>query len=390
MKSLVFKQVVQAISYNSFQKIAKKYGGDRYTKVFSSWNHLMVMIYSQIAGKTSIRDIIHSLQTRTNNLYCMGIGKLSRNNLSHQNSRRDYRIFEESYYMVKDKLVDTFSLSNGKKFKFKQHLRSIDSTTISLCKSLYDWAKFRKTKSGVKMHTVLNHRTQVPDFVAISNARCNDAKGLNRIPIHGNSIYVLDRAYLCLKWLYSVVQANSHFVIRLKTNTKFSVVKSKHVSKYHRQKGIILDQEIRFTGTKKDDFPRTLRRVKYRDPDSGEVYDYITDNFHLSPFTIAEIYRDRWSIELFFKKIKQNLKIKSFLGYSENAVRIQIWIALIVVLLYEWSKYQSSVKMGLKEFLSRIGPNLFSAKSLDGILNNLNKCEKVIYHESTIQQLGLF
>lgn len=389
MKSLVFKQITQAISYEGFKKITIKYGGDRYSKVFSSWNHMMVMLYAQIAGKSSLRDIIHSLQSRASSMYHMGFGKISRNNLSHQNGRRDYRIFEETYYMMKNKLLNTFSLSNGKKFKFKQHLKSIDSTTISLCKSLYEWAKFRKTKSGVKMHTVLDHKAQVPDFIAISNARCNDANGLNQIPIQDNSIYVLDRAYLCLKWLYSVVLSYSHFVIRLKSNTKYAIVKRNRVSKHNRKKGVILDHEIRFTGTKKDDYPITLRRVKYKDPETGEKYDYITDNFHLSPFTIAEIYRDRWQIELFFKKIKQNLKIKRFYGLSENAVRIQIWIAMIVVLLYEWCKYLSGVKMGLKEFLSRIQPNLFSVRRIDSILNFYNNGGKDNLNQGTIQQLGL-
>jgi IS4 transposase len=351
----------------------------------------MVMIFAQIAGKTSIRDIMNSLESRARNLYHMGIGKISRNNLAHHNGRRDHRIFEETYYMMKNRLLNTFNPSNEKKFKFKQHLKSIDSTTLSLCKSLYEWAEFRKTKSGVKMHTVLNHESHVPDFIAITNAKCNDAKGLNRIPIQGNSIYVMDRAYLSLKWLYSLVLAGSHFVIRLKSNTKYAMVKRNRVSKHNRKKGIILDHEIKFTGTKKDDYPATLRRVKYRDHESGEVYNYITDNFHLSPFTIAEIYRDRWSIELFFKKIKQNLKIKHFLGRSENAVRIQIWIAMIVVLLYEWNKHLSSVDMGFREFLSRIQPNLFSKRNMDEILNyDKYKGDLNINSTGTKQEWSLF
>jgi hypothetical protein len=193
MKSPVFKQIVQVISYEKFQKIVAKYAGDRYKKTFSSWNHLAILLYAQIAGKTSLRDIINSLESRMSNLYHMGIFKTSRNNLSHQNTNRDYRIFEETYYATRTALLNSTSIVNGKDFKFKHDLKSIDSTTISLSQSVYKWADFRKNKAGIKMHTVLGHKSQTPEFIEITNARCNDAKALIKIPVTPNSIYVMDR-----------------------------------------------------------------------------------------------------------------------------------------------------------------------------------------------------
>jgi len=369
MKSILFKQITQAISYPQFQKVVNKFNGDKYSKLFSSWNHLMVLLYGQLAGRTSLRDIIHSLQSNASNMYHMGIRSVSRNNLSHQNNKRDHRIFEQFYYLLRHQFINKFNPTTGNKFKFKKELKSIDSTTISLCKSLYGWAKYRKAKSGIKIHLVLDHKSRTPEFIKVTNAVENDAKPLNEIPIKSNSIYVQDRAYLCLKWLFAIVSVGSHFVIRLKTNTQIKLIKRNPVSASHRKKGICFDHEIKFTGSKKNDYPKTLRHIKYKDPETGEVYNYITDNFSLSPFTIAEIYRDRWQIELFFKKIKQNLKIKHFLGLSENAILIQLWVAMIIVLLFEWNKHSSSVKMGLKEFLSRIQMNLFSRKSIVNILN---------------------
>lgn len=195
---------------------------------------------------------------------------------------------------------------------------------------------------------------------------------------------------MCFKWLFAIVSAGSHFVIRLKINTQIKLVKRNPVSISNKKKGIRFDHEIKFTGAKKNDYPITLRHVKYRDPETGEIYNYITDNFSLSPFTIAEIYRDRWQIELFFKKVKQNLKIKHFLGLSENAVLIQIWVAMIIILIYEWHKHLSSKKMGLKEFLSRIQLNIFSRKLLNDVLKP--ELEKVVKLNPAhnVNQLRLF
>jgi hypothetical protein len=390
MKSIVFKQITQVISREDFQKIVAKFSGDKHTKSFSSWNHLMVMLYAQLAGRTSLRDIVHSLQSNMNCLYHMGIGKVSRNNLSYRNENRDSQIFQSTYFMLRNQFIDTFKPNQCHKFRFKDKLLSIDSSTISLCKSLFGWATFRKSKAGIKMHTVLDHRSKTPEFIVITNAKMNDAKALNLIPLKKNCIYVQDRAYLCLKWLFSVVSAGSHFVIRLKKNTKFKMVQRNSVSKNLRKKGIRFDHIIKFTGSKKSDYPATLRHIKYRDPETGIIYNYITDNLILSAFTIAEIYRDRWQIELFFKKIKQNLKIKHFLGLSENAIRIQIWVAMIVVLLYEWNKYLSASTMGLQEFMSRIQLNLFSRKLLENILNKLNVTTLKPPSQNPSPQLDMF
>lgn len=390
MKSPVFKQLMQAISIDEFQKIVNQFGGDRYSKSFTSWNHLQIMVYFQLAGRTSLRDVISSLKSKAKDLYHSGLVVPSRNNLSTQNSKRDYRIFQNAFYALKNKLSGNSSLSKRSKFKFSETVKSFDSSTISLCKELFDWAKFRRNKSGIKMHTLLNNETLVPDFMAITEAKGHDIKGLRKIPLEKNTIYVLDRAYLCLKWLYSVVLNESHFVMRLKTNTKYRVLKRFKVIEANKKRGVILDQEIEFSGAKKDDYPIPLRRIKFKHFESGKEFNFITDNFELSPFTISEIYKDRWQIELFFKKIKQNLKIKRFIGLSENAVQIQIWTALIVLLLFEYAKFLSRTSLGLKEFLSIIQPNIFSRKRFESLLHLTEWEERVLHQNCTIQQFTLF
>lgn len=390
MKSPVFKQLMQAIPYGKFKTIVNKYSGDRYSKNFSSWNHLQLMIYFQLACRTSLRDVITSLKSKAKDLYHSGLVVPSRNNLSHQNSKRDYRIFQETFYSLKAELCGKSALSPRRKFKFNFSVKSFDSSTISLCKALFEWAKFRKTKSGIKMHTLLNNDTQVPDFVAITEARGNDIKGLWKIPLQANTIYVLDRAYLCFKWLYSVVSVGSHFVMRLKKKVKFTILRRFKVSQLNKNRGVILDQEIKFTGAKKGNYPISLRRIKFKHFESGKIFDFITDNFSLSAFTICEIYKDRWQVELFFKKIKQNLKVKRFIGLSENAVQIQIWSALIVLLLFEFAKFLSRTSMGLKEFLSIIQPNLFSMKRFESLLNFTEWNDKISKRNCTTQQYSLF
>lgn len=386
MKSPVIRQLMQVISLDKFQKTVSKYSGDKYSKSFNSLEHLKLMIYFQLAGRTSLRDVINSLKSKAKDLYHSGLKVPSRNNLSHQNSKRDYRIFQETFYKLKEKLSGESILSKRSKFKFTMPVKSFDSSTVSLCKDLFGWARFRKNKSGIKMHTLLNNETQVPDFMEITEARGHDSKGLWKIPIEGNTIYVLDRAYLCLKWLYSVVLKGSHFVMRLKTNTKYRVLKRFEVNETNKGRGVILDQEIKFTGAKKDDYPITLRLIKFKHFESGKEFNFITDNFELSPFTISEIYKDRWQIELYFKKIKQNLKIKKFIGLSENAVQIQIWIALIVLLLFEYAKFLSRASLGLKEFLSIIQPNLFSKKRFESLLHLTEWEERVLNQNCTNQQ----
>ena len=240
------------------------------------------------------------------------------------------------------------------------------------------------------MHTVLNNETQLPDFMEITEARGHDSKGLWKIPLEQNTIYVLDRAYLCLKWLYSVVLSNSHFVMRLKTNTKIKVIKRFEVSEVNKGRGVILDQEIKFTGAKKDDYPISLRRIKFKHFETGKIFNFITDNFSLSAFTISEIYKDRWQVELFFKKIKQNLKVKKFIGLSENAVQIQIWTALIMLLLFEYAKFLSRASLGLKEFLSIIAQNIFSTKHLESLLHLTEWDNRILKQNCTNQQFMLF
>lgn len=370
MKSLILKQIMQVLSYDKFRKIVDEHWGDRYTKTFSSWSHLHVMFIFHITGRTSIRDLLNYLNVHSSLLYHCGISSLSKSNLSHNNTTRPSEIFESFYYSTLEDLRNKVPFDKSRKFKFKLKIKSIDSSTISLCKTLYEWATFRTSKGGIKLHTSLDHDSMIPDFLSIGEAKTNDAKGVWTIPILPGCIYVVDRAYLCLKWLNEVIMTKSHFVIRLKKNTTYEIIKSKKVSYENKNKGVVFDGEIKFTGTKKDDYTGKLRLVEFIDQETGKEFKFITDNFKLSPYTIAEIYKDRWQIELFFKKIKQNLKIKSFIGRTKNSIKIQIWVAMIVLLLHEFSNWLSRTQLSLKEFLSKVCGTLFSFRRLTEILNS--------------------
>lgn len=389
MKSTIFAQLFQAISRKKFQKIVDSYGGDRYVKSFTSWCHLKFMVYFQISGRTSIRDGLNSLNASQDALYHSGIKQVSRNDLSHQNSKRDYRIFQEAFYCIRDALENKSGFRKKHKFRFKHDLSAVDSTTISLCKELFGWAKFRATKAGIKLHTVLSLASYLPEVIHMTEAKVNDMKALWDIKIKSNTVYVLDRAYLCIKWLVSVVNEGSFFVLRLKTNSKYRVTKRSPVSEYHKKRGVLLDRRIKLTGVAARRYTHEFRHVRFKCPETGKVFNFVTNLFDLSPLTIAEIYHERWQIELFFKQIKQNLKIKAFIGRSENAVLVQVWTAMIALLLFEWAKYISRVKMGLKEFLSLIANNIFARKALIVLMNTNNPAFGTLL-KSTEHQLSLF
>jgi hypothetical protein len=354
-RNTVFSQVMQLISRNGFKHSVDRYSGDRYTKSFSCWQQLIVLLYSQARGLKSLRDITISLRSQHRKWYHLGLDSVARSTLSDANSNRSADIFKDVFY---DFLRKCQSLAPGHKFRFKNPLYTMDSTLIKLCLSVFPWASYRKRKGAMKIHTLLDHSGCLPSFITVTAGKCHDVKvvqdenyGFPRLL--PDSIITVDRGYLDFKWFYFLNLNRVSFVTRAKQNLKYGVTGQQPVPK---NKGVISDQTIRLTGYYQQQYyPENLRLITFYDKEKEQELDFITNNFKLAAATIAELYKYRWQIELFFKWIKQNLKIKTFLGTSENAVMTQVWAAMIYYLLLAFIKFQTRYAYSMHELARIIG-----------------------------------
>jgi hypothetical protein len=322
------------------------------------------MLYTHLSGKQSIRDIIDSFKSKQNCWYHIGVHSISRNNISYVLKNRPHEIFENTFYTLLGQLQKERGLFKDKRFKFKIPLKTFDSTTISLCLSLYNWAHFRKRKGGIKLHTLFNNKDQLPEFINFSNAGKHDITMADSFPIEKHSIYTFDKGYICFEFLQKINKNKAFFVTRTKTNTQYRIIERK--KKTH--KNVKADWIVRFSSYKSKDYPEKLRVVRFKDEDSGKIYEFMTNNFSLSAKTIADIYKARWDIELFFKWIKQNLKIKTFIGTSENAVRIQVWTAMIAYLLIQYIRFVSKTSFSILKSYRVIIENLLFSVDIYGLL----------------------
>lgn len=322
----VFSQLVKFLPKRSFDCIVMKFQGDKYIKSFSCWNQLLIMMYGQLSGSDSLRELICITTAHAPKSYHLGFGKVlvTRSNLAKANANRDYRIFEEFAYkmisIAQEKRIT-------KEFEIKGRIYAFDSTTIDLCLNLFWWANFRKTKAGVKMHTLYDVVTQIPTFLHITEAKVNDMNAMDEIPYEPNAYYIFDRGYFDLARLFTINLIGSNFVIRERSNLKYEVVDGE--SLIESPDNILYDQTIRLTGQQtKERYTALLRRVGYYSVEHRRTFTYITNNFEISAKQVALLYKNRWQVELFFKWIKQHLHITSFWGITENAVRIQIFSAI--------------------------------------------------------------
>ena len=319
----VFAQLVEFLDYDKFRHIVDKYKGNHYVKHFTCWNQLLTLMFGQLSNRESLRDLIIAIEAHYQKCYHLGLGKhVTRSNLAKANTNRDYRIFEEyAYYLVSEarrkRVTDIFKL-DGNVYAF-------DSTTISLCLDVFWWAKFRKHKGGIKIHTLYDLETQVPAFFHITTASVHDSKAMKEIPIETGAYYIFDRGYNNFKELYHIHRANSFFVVRAKTNLQYKCIRWRR----RLPKGILTDAEIELTvyNTHRD-YPERLRLVKFYDEEQGRKFMFLTNAMELTAQQVTDLYKNRWQIELFFKWLKQHLKIKKFWGTNENAVRIQIYAAI--------------------------------------------------------------
>ena len=342
----VFAQLVEFLPQKFFQRIVLEYQGDKYVKSFSCWNQMLVMMYGQLAGCDSLRELVSILEAHNRKSYHLGFGKsgITRSNLSKANENRDYHIFEKFAY----KMIDIAQKKRlTREFEIEGRFYAFDSTTIDLCLSLFWWAKFRKTKSGIKMHTLFDVATQIPAFIHITEARVHDSKAMDEIPYEPNAYYIFDRGYFDLAKLYHINIIKSNFVIRQRGKLKYEVIQGDEL--LDGPDNILFDQVIRLTGPlTKQKYPGKLRRIGFYCHEHRRTFIYLSNNFEIKASEIALLYKKRWQIELFFKWIKQHLHIKSFWGTSENAVRIQIYTAIIAYCLV--AIVESELKLGRTTF----------------------------------------
>ena len=319
----VFAQLISFLNEDKFRRIVNKYQGNRYIKHFTCWNQLLSLMFGQLSNRESLRDLIVALDAHHSKCYHLGMGRnVSRSSLARTNQNRDYHIFEEySYYLVnearKKRVTDIFKLGGN--------VYAFDSTTIDLCLSVFWWAKFRKKKGGIKVHTLYDVETQIPAFFHITEASVHDSKAMNEIPYESGSYYIFDRAYNNFKMLYRIHQIGACFVVRAKKNLQYKPVKWKR----RLPKNVLSDMSIQLTGFyPKQYYPEPLRLVRYWDEEQKREFVFLTNATHISALQVADLYKNRWQVELFFKWLKQHLKIKKFWGITENAVRIQIYAAI--------------------------------------------------------------
>jgi len=339
-KNTIFSQLTNFISPFKFQEISKKYDNDKYVKYFNGFAHFKVLLLTQIKRFSGLRSIEIGLKSRISNLYHMGIQRnVKRSTLSDANNKRNPKALQEIFYHVLGKCK---TITPKHKFRFSNDFLSLDATVISLCLNLCKWAKHRKKKSAVKINMVLNHNGYIPDFLTITSAKHHDSKVSKENyfkKLKRGTIIAMDKGYIDFKWFFTLTLAEIFFITRAKKNMNYKIIKRR---KKQKNKGIIKDHVIELCGYyQKKNYPKHLRLIKYKDVVTGKVYEYITNNFDLCARTVADCYKERWQIELFFKWIKQHLKIKKFIGNSENAIQFQIWTALIYYVILSYLKYMS-------------------------------------------------
>lgn len=363
----VFAQLVSFMDNFKFLRIVKKYEGDKYVKSFSCWNQLLTMMFGQLTNRESLRDLIVATEAHSRKLYHLGMGKsVTRSNLSKANEQRDYRIFEEFAYFMID---EARRKRQTEIFKLGGSVYAFDSTTIDLCLAVFDWAKFRSKKGGIKVHTLYDIEAQVPAFLHITTASVHDSKAMPQIPLEENAYYIFDRGYNDFAQLYRIHTIGACFVIRAKNNVKYRVLSWKR----RMPSGVLSDSIIEFTVYKSSKvYPEKLRRVVYRDEETGVIYTYLTNDLGSSALVIANLYKNRWSVELFFKWIKQHLKIKKFWGTSENAVRIQIYCAITTYCLVAIMQHDMKLERSVYEVLQILGISLTDKTPLCDLFDKKN------------------
>ena len=362
----VFSQLCDFLPTDHFKWLVKKYDGNKYVKSFTCWNHLLVLLYGQLSNREGLRDLIVSITPFKSAFHHLGFGKnVSRSNLSKANEIREVKIFQE----FADKMVSIAREKRGavKDFFISNNVYAFDSSTISLCLSVYWWTKLHHGKGGVKLHELYDVKTDIPLFSVITDASVHDSQVMELIPYERGSFYIFDRAYMATKKLFLIEEAGAYFVVREKHKMSYEVVEDKGYN--NPSSGIMADQTIRFKGHKtRKQYPIELRRVVFYDHDGNRTFVFYTNNFEVTAEQVALLYKYRWRVELFFKWLKQHLRIKEFYGTSENAVKIQIYAAIIAYCLVVIVQETLGIKLQTYDVLRILSTALLTKMPLRDLL----------------------
>jgi len=385
---IIFSQVIDHLPLYEFHKCVKKYNGNYRVRSFTCLDQYLCMAFAQLTYRESLRDIEACLRSMQKKLYHAGIrGNVSRSTLADANENRDWRIYSDFCHVL---ISRARNLYRDEEFQIEldQMAYALDSTTIDLCLSLFPWARFRKNKAAIKMHTLIDLQCNIPTFIKITDGKVHDVNILDNLIIEPGSFYVMDRGYLDFARLHTMSQLLAFFVIRAKKNFRTRRIYSHHVDK---STGLKFDQTIVFTGYKSyKDYPEKLRRIRYFDFETNKDFVFLTNNFILPASSIALLYKYRWQIELFFKWIKQHLRIKSFYGTSENAVKTQIWIAISVYVLIAIIKKRLNLDMSLYTILQILSVTLFEKTPLIHAVTNMDYNNYENKNNRLYKQLNLF
>jgi len=356
----IFSQLLVAIPKHRFNAVVNRYQGDKRVRSLSCWTQFCVMLYGQLCSRQSLRDVAAAWDSHSVSHYHLGAKGVKRSTLAEANAKRPSGMYLELFYWL-------LGQSRNQTIKHKDAVRLIDSTTIDLCKQQFEWATFRSGKAGVKMHTVYDPNAEVPTFFSITTASKHDKKAAEKMPLLDGATYVFDRAYNDYSWYHDMTLRDIRFVGRMKTNAKYEVQQELHVA----EGGVLKDQLIRLSSVKaKKECPVMLRRIRFKRKENGKELTFITNDLKRSASEIADLYKERWQIELFFKWIKQNLKIKRFIGTSENAVTIQIIIAMIAYLLLKIANRVMPSKNSLQQLARLLSVNLMQRRNIAELLGN--------------------
>ena len=366
----IFSQLCDFLPVDFFKWLVKKYEGNKYVKSFTCWNHLLVLLFGQLSNREGLRDLVVTLAPHKRAFHHLGFGKsVTRSNLSKANEVRDVRIFRE--FANRMIAIAREKRAGVKDFFLSNKVYAFDSTTISLCLSVFWWTRLHHGRGGVKMHTLYDVTTDIPSFVIITDASVHDSKVMDQIPYQSVSFYIFDRAYMATEHLFQIEMSEAYFVVREKSKILYKVLEDKHCS--NPDTGVMADQIIVFTGSKtKKQYPRELRRVVFYDSENNRTLVLYTNNFEVSAEQIALLYKYRWRVELFFKWMKQHLRIKEFYGTSENAVQIQIYAALTAYCLVAIVEHEMQLDMDTYDVLRILSTSLLTRMPLRDLLDKSN------------------
>lgn len=386
----LFAQIIKSLCRNSFKNLVKEYDTDKHSKGIDSWTHLITMLFCQFSKLNSLRDVTNGLRSASGNLNHLGLQKApTKSSLGYQNQQREWRLFQDYYFSLLKKLSGIAQFKQVR-FKIKAKIFLLDSTTISLCLNLFDWAKYRKRKGAIKLHTLLDYDGCLPTYINMTDGKVHDAAAAKEIVLPAESVVVADRAYVDFPTLYRWHKGQSYFVVRLKKSVKFTKLEERKLPE-DRHEHILVDEYIELAEEKtRAKYPKKLRRVVVWDETNQQTIEIITNQFTWTANTIGDLYKARWDIETFFKDVKQLLKIKSFLGTSPNAVLIQIWTAMITILILKYLKASAKYGWCLSNLVAFLRINLLVKLDLQKMLDDPFKQDPDPPDKTGYKQLVLF